>query len=124
MMAAPVQCSAAAASTGTCAATASRSTPQMYDGYTWRIMAPIDGRYPTDHVYPPVPREAVVGDSWHRYFVRMVECVQSMDLIRQGMEKYSKAPGGGRWADRSEEETAQGGGLSGNRGARRGKWAS
>jgi NADH-quinone oxidoreductase subunit D len=66
---------------------------QMYDGYTWRIMAPVNGRYPTDHVYPPVPREAVVGDSWHRYFVRMVECVQSMDLIRQGMEKYSKAPG-------------------------------
>ena len=55
--------------------------------------APVDGSYPTDHVYPPVPREAVVGDSWHRYFVRMVECVQSMDLIRQGMEKYSKAPG-------------------------------
>ncbi len=66
---------------------------QMYDGYTWRIMAPIDGSYPTDHAYPPVPREAVVGDSWHRFFVRMVECVQSMDLIRQGMEKYSKAPG-------------------------------
>ena len=67
---------------------------QMYDGYTWRVIAPIDGRYPTDHVYPPVPHEAVVGDSWHRYFVRMLECVQSMDLIRQGMEKYSKAPGG------------------------------
>jgi NADH-quinone oxidoreductase subunit D len=66
---------------------------QMYDGYTWRIMAPVNGSYPTDHVYPPVPPEAVVGDSWHRYFVRMVECVQSMDLIRQGMEKYSKAAG-------------------------------
>lgn len=66
---------------------------QMYDGYTWRVMAPVNGRYPTDHVYPPVPREAVVGDSWHRYFVRMVECVQSMDLIRQGIEKYSKLPG-------------------------------
>jgi NADH-quinone oxidoreductase subunit D len=66
---------------------------QMYDGYKWRVMAPVGGSYPTDHVYPPVPREAVVGDSWHRYFVRMVECVQSMDLIRQGMQKYAAAPG-------------------------------
>jgi NADH-quinone oxidoreductase subunit D len=66
---------------------------EMYDGYTWQVIAPIDGRYPTDHPYPPVPPEAVVGDSWHRYFVRMLEVVQSMDLIRQGMEKYAKAPG-------------------------------
>ena len=64
---------------------------EMYDGYTWQVIAPIDGRYPTDHPYPPVPAAAVVGDSWHRYFVRMLEVVQSIDLIRQGMEKYSKA---------------------------------
>jgi NADH-quinone oxidoreductase subunit D len=66
---------------------------EMYDGYTWRVIAPIDGRYPTDHKYPPVPPEAVVGDSWHRYFVRMLEVVQSMDLIRQGMAKYAAAAG-------------------------------
>ncbi len=66
---------------------------EMYDGYTWQVIVPIDGRYPTDHPYPPVPREAVVGDSWHRYFVRMLEVVQSIDLIRQGMEKYSHAAG-------------------------------
>jgi NADH-quinone oxidoreductase subunit D len=65
----------------------------MYAGYTWRVIAPIDGRYPTDHKYPPVPKEAVVGDSWHRYFVRMLECVQSIDLIRQGMKKYTEASG-------------------------------
>jgi NADH-quinone oxidoreductase subunit D len=67
---------------------------EMYDGYVWRVIAPVDGKYPTDHVYPPVPREAVVGDSWHRYFVRMLETVQSMDLIRQAIEKYTNAPGG------------------------------
>jgi len=66
---------------------------EMYDGYTWRVIAPIDGRYPDDHPYPSVPAAAVVGDSWHRYFVRMLEVVQSIDLIRQGIEKYSKAPG-------------------------------
>jgi len=64
---------------------------EMYEGYTWQVIAPIDGRYPTDHPYPPVPPEAVVGDSWHRYYVRMLEVVQSIDLIRQAMEKYSKA---------------------------------
>jgi NADH-quinone oxidoreductase subunit D len=67
---------------------------EMYDGYTWRVIAPIDGKYPTDHPYPPVPREAVVGDCWHRFFVRMLEVVQSMDLVRQAMKKYAEAAGG------------------------------
>ncbi|MCD4726453.1 MAG: NADH-quinone oxidoreductase subunit D [Pirellulales bacterium] len=66
---------------------------EMYDGYTWRVIAPIDGRYPDDHPYPPVPPEAVVGDSWHRFYVRMLEVVQSMYLVRQGIEKYSAADG-------------------------------
>jgi NADH-quinone oxidoreductase subunit D len=66
---------------------------EMYDGYTWQVIAPTDGRYPDDHPYPPVPPEAIVGDSWHRYFVRMLEVVQSMHMIRQAIEKYSKAEG-------------------------------
>lgn len=66
---------------------------EMYDGYTWQVIAPTDGRYPEDHPYPAVPPEAIVGDSWHRYFVRMLEVVQSMQLIRQAIEKYSKAEG-------------------------------
>ena len=66
---------------------------EMYDGYTWQVIAPIDGRYPDDHPYPPLPRGAEVGDSWHRFYVRMLEVVQSMDLIRQGIEKYTAAEG-------------------------------
>jgi NADH-quinone oxidoreductase subunit D len=66
---------------------------RMYDGYRFEVIAPVDGRYPQDHPYPPVPREAVVGDNWHRFYVRMLEVVQSMDLIRQAMDKYSKASG-------------------------------
>jgi NADH-quinone oxidoreductase subunit D len=66
---------------------------EMYEGYKWRIIAPVDGRYPDDHPYPPIPPQAVVGDSWHRYFVRMLEVVQSVDIIRQAMEKYARAPG-------------------------------
>jgi NADH-quinone oxidoreductase subunit D len=66
---------------------------EMYDGYTWQVIAAPEGRYPQDHPYPPVPPEAILGDSWHRYFVRMLEVVQSMDLVRQGMEKYARAAG-------------------------------
>ncbi len=66
---------------------------EMYEGYTWRVIAPLGGKYPDDHPYPPVPKECVVGDSWHRYFVRMLEVVQSIDLIRQGIEKYTHAAG-------------------------------
>ncbi len=66
---------------------------EMYDGYTWQVIASTDGHYPDDHPYPPVPREAVLGDSWHRYFVRMLEVVQSIDIIRQAIKKYSSLPG-------------------------------
>ncbi len=66
---------------------------EMYDGYTWQVIAETFGRYPQDHPYPPVPSATVLGDSWHRYYVRMLEVVQAIDLIRQAMEKYSRAAG-------------------------------
>ena len=91
----------------------------MYEGYTYEVIAPKDGQYPTDHPYPPVPPEAVVGDCWHRYFVRMLEVVQSVYLVRQGIEKYTASPRHGRSADRSEEEAPQGRGLPGDRGPQR-----
>jgi NADH-quinone oxidoreductase subunit D len=66
---------------------------QMYDGYKFHVIVQVDGHYPQDHNYPPVPRAAVLGDSWHRYYVRMLEVVQSMSLVRQAMEKYAKCSG-------------------------------
>ena len=65
----------------------------MYDGYQFEVIAQKDGHYPSDHDYPPVPPEAVLGDSWHRFYVRMLEVVQSVDLVRQGIERYSTASG-------------------------------
>jgi len=35
----------------------------------------------------------VIGDSWHRFYVRMLEVVQSMKIIRQAIEKYSRCGG-------------------------------
>jgi NADH-quinone oxidoreductase subunit D len=66
---------------------------QMYDGYAFEVICQREGHYPRDHKYPPVPKKAVLGDSWHRFYVRMLEVIQAVDLVRQGIEKYSTAQG-------------------------------
>ncbi len=66
---------------------------QMYDGYTYQVIVQKEGHYPQDHTYPPVPPDAVLGDCWHRFYVRMLEVVQSMDLVRQGIECYRATSG-------------------------------
>jgi len=64
---------------------------RMYRDYDFEVAVLRDGRYPQPS--PPVPRETILGDCWHRFFVRMVEVVQSMRLIRQAIEKYRAAEG-------------------------------
>jgi NADH-quinone oxidoreductase subunit D len=66
---------------------------RMYEGYTFEVIAQTDGHYPRDHDYPPVPAAAVLGDCWHRFYVRMLEVVQSVGLVRQAMEKYTRCGG-------------------------------
>jgi NADH-quinone oxidoreductase subunit D len=66
---------------------------RLYDGYQYQVIVQKDGSYPQDHDYPPVPSEAVLGDCWHRFYIRMLEVVQSMDLVRQAMAKYRSASG-------------------------------
>ena len=66
---------------------------EMYDGYAFEVICETDGHYPSDHDYPPVPKSAVLGDCWHRFYVRMLEVIQAMDLIRQAMDRYSTAEG-------------------------------
>lgn len=70
-----------------------RRCTEMYDGYEFEVIAETDGRYPQDHDYPPVPHAAVLGDSWHRFYVRMLEVVQSVFLIRQAMDRYRASSG-------------------------------
>jgi NADH-quinone oxidoreductase subunit D len=65
----------------------------MYEGYAFEVIVEKDGHYPQDHKYPPVPREAVLGDCWHRFYVRMLEVIQSIDLVRQAIDKYTTAKG-------------------------------
>jgi len=63
----------------------------LYNGYDFEVIVQKDGSYPRDQVYPAVPREAVLGDCWHRFYIRMLEIVQSIRLVRQGIEHYSQA---------------------------------
>jgi len=64
---------------------------RIYEDYDFEIIAQTDGRYPQDQPYPPVPPEAVLGDCWHRFYVRMLEVVQSVRLVRQAMELYRRS---------------------------------
>lgn len=65
----------------------------MYDGYAFEIICEREGHYPNDHDYPPVPHDAVLGDCWHRFYVRMLEVMQAIDLTRQAIDRYSTASG-------------------------------
>jgi NADH-quinone oxidoreductase subunit D len=65
---------------------------KMYEGYRFEVIAQVDGHYPQDQEYPPVPAEAVLGDSWHRFYVRMLEVVQSAGLVRQAIQRYRHSP--------------------------------
>ena len=64
----------------------------MYDGYAFEVICQMNGHYPNDHDYPPIPTEATLGDCWHRFYVRMLEVVQAVDLVRQAMDRYSTSP--------------------------------
>lgn len=66
---------------------------EMYDGYAFEVIVSRNGHYPKDHNYPPVPTQAVLGDCWHRFYVRMLEVMQSIDIVRQAFDRYSTASG-------------------------------
>jgi len=65
----------------------------MYDGYAFEVIVERDGHYPKDRDYPAVPHSVVLGDCWHRFYVRMLEVMQSIDLVRQAIDRYSAASG-------------------------------
>ena len=66
---------------------------EMYDGYAFEVIVEKNGHYPKDHDYPPVPASAILGDCWHRFYVRMLEVMQAIDLVRQAIDRYSTASG-------------------------------
>jgi NADH-quinone oxidoreductase subunit D len=56
-------------------------------------------QYQFNVVVPPFaarPPEAVLGDNWHRFYVRMVEIVESIKIIEQALDRYPSAQGSHR----------------------------
>ncbi len=48
-------------------------------------------QYQFDVPLPPfdeAPPDAVIGDCWHRFYVRMVEVIQSVRIVEQALDKY------------------------------------
>jgi NADH-quinone oxidoreductase subunit D len=57
---------------------------RMYKGYKYVIpVAPFED----------APPEVVVGDNWCRFYVRMLEVIESIHLVRQGLDTYATAEG-------------------------------
>ena len=57
---------------------------KMYEGYDFEIpVAP----------FTAAPREVVLGDNWCRFYVRMMEVVQAIRLVRQAIPRYQAAAG-------------------------------
>ncbi|MCC7422823.1 MAG: NADH-quinone oxidoreductase subunit D [Planctomycetaceae bacterium] len=57
---------------------------RMYEGYKFDVIAA---------PFQDAPPEVEVGDNWCRFYVRMLELVESIGLVRQGLEKYPKTAG-------------------------------
>jgi NADH-quinone oxidoreductase subunit D len=46
--------------------------------------------------FPEKPAGAVIGDAWHRFYVRMLELVESIKIAEQGLRRYPTAQGSHR----------------------------
>jgi NADH-quinone oxidoreductase subunit D len=58
-----------------------------YEQYDFKAIVP---------PFPERPPQAVLGDCWHRFYVRMLEIPQSMKIIEQGLKRYTTAQGSHR----------------------------
>jgi len=58
-----------------------------YETYDFRAIVP---------PFPEAPPETVIGDCWHRFYVRMLELVESIKICEQGLRRYESAQGSHR----------------------------
>jgi NADH-quinone oxidoreductase subunit D len=58
-----------------------------YETYDFNVIIP---------PFPEKPPEAVIGDCWHRFYVRMLEVIESIKLVEQGLRRYPTAQGSHR----------------------------
>ena len=62
-----------------------------YDGYDFEV---------PHGPFEDAPPEAILGDNWTRFYVRMLEVVQSVSLVRQALDRYEATDGPFRVAHR------------------------
>src|SRR5205085_10561286 len=55
-----------------------------YETYDFKVIVP---------PFPEAPAGAVIGDCWHRFYVRMLEVIESIRICEQGLAKYAQAQG-------------------------------
>jgi NADH-quinone oxidoreductase subunit D len=71
-----------------------------YETYEFKAVVPpfTDAYYDDEEfgVRPRTPPDAVIGDAWHRFYVRMLEVVESIRLVEQGLRRYPTAQGSHR----------------------------
>ncbi|HEV3084380.1 MAG TPA: NADH-quinone oxidoreductase subunit D [Gemmataceae bacterium] len=58
-----------------------------YEQYDFKAIVP---------PFPEKPAGAVIGDAWHRFYVRMLELVESIKITEQGLARYATAQGSHR----------------------------
>jgi NADH-quinone oxidoreductase subunit D len=58
-----------------------------YEQYDFKAIVP---------PFPEAPAGTVLGDCWHRFYVRMLELVESIKITEQGLARYPKATGSHR----------------------------
>lgn len=80
---------------------ASLDSRQHDHAWDLRKLEPYTGyeTYDFQAIIPPfadAPREAVIGDCWHRFYVRMLEVIESIKIIRQALDRYPTAEGSHR----------------------------
>jgi NADH-quinone oxidoreductase subunit D len=59
----------------------------LYDPYQFEAIIP---------PFPEAPPESVIGDAWHRFYVRMREVIESVKIARQALNRYGTAQGSHR----------------------------
>ncbi len=58
-----------------------------YETYDFKVIIP---------PFPEAPPGTVIGDCWHRFYVRMLELVESVKIVEQGLKRYATAQGSHR----------------------------
>jgi NADH-quinone oxidoreductase subunit D len=70
-----------------------------YETYDFKaVLPPFTDDYYDDAfgVRPRAPQGTVIGDAWHRFYVRMLEVVESVKILEQALKRYPTAQGSHR----------------------------